>query len=174
MGGFIVNILGALLIMLGCTAAGIIKARSLSESDKTYAALIAALMLIKSEVSSRSAPLDEVMRTVQSAAAGNVKQFVMYIGDSFPKLGEKTFCQIWEEAAESFLKSISPRALSSVKTLGASLGRYDSDMQCAALCRCIEELSAEQRSLMETLCANKRMYVGVGGAAGLIIAIALI
>lgn len=174
MGGFIVNILGALLIMLGCTAAGIIKARSLSESDKTYASLIAVLLLIKSEVSSRSAPLDEVMHTVQSAASGNVNQFVMYIGDSFPKLGEKTFCEIWEEAAVNCLKNISPRALSAVKTLGSSLGRYDSDMQCAALCRCIEELSAEQKFLRETLCANKRMYVGIGGAAGLIIAIVLI
>ena len=30
------NLIGAMLIMLSCTAAGIMKARSLSELDKTY------------------------------------------------------------------------------------------------------------------------------------------
>ena len=46
------NLIGAALIMLGCTVAGIIKARSLSETDKTYGALISALSLMKSEISS--------------------------------------------------------------------------------------------------------------------------
>lgn len=58
--------------------------------------------------------------------------------------------------------------------LGGSLGKYESAMQCAAIGRCIDELSAEQKSLRETLGTNKRMYIGIGGAAGLIIAIVLI
>mgnify|MGYP000201809756 CR=1 FL=1 len=59
-------------------------------------------------------------------------------------------------------------------TIGSSLGRYDSAMQCEMLDRCINELSAEQNALRKTLCANKRMYIGIGGSVGLIIAIVLI
>ena len=33
------NLIGAMLIMLSCTAAGLMKARSLSELDKTYGTL---------------------------------------------------------------------------------------------------------------------------------------
>ena len=53
------NLIGAMLIMLSCTAAGIMKARSLSELDKTYGTLIAMLTLIKNEIVTLSAPLDE-------------------------------------------------------------------------------------------------------------------
>lgn len=44
------NLIGAMLIMLSCTAAGLMKARSLSELDKTYGTLIAMLTLIKNEI----------------------------------------------------------------------------------------------------------------------------
>ena len=47
-------------------------------------------------------------------------------------------------------------------------------MQCAAIDRCINEMSLEQQNLRLLLGANKRMYIGVGGAMGLIIAIVLI
>ena len=111
------NLIGAMLIMLSCTAAGIMKARSLSELDKTYGTLIAMLTLIKNEIITLSAPLEE---------------------------------------------------------LGASLGRYDSTMQCTAIDRCINEISLEQQTLRLSLSSNKRMYIGIGGATGLIIAIVLI
>lgn len=45
------NLIGAMLIMLGCAAAGIMKAHGLGELDKTYSSLISALMLMKSEIS---------------------------------------------------------------------------------------------------------------------------
>ena len=44
------NLIGAMLVMLGCTAAGIIKAHSLSQLDKTYSTLISALIDRKSVV----------------------------------------------------------------------------------------------------------------------------
>lgn len=168
------NLIGAALIMLGCTVAGIIKARSLSETDKTYGALISALSLMKSEISSRAAPLDEVLRIIGNTANGEVGRFVLTVSSDFPKLGEESFCDIWSKAAQSSLQSVSQRSLSAVKTLGSSLGRYDSAMQCEMLDRCINELSAEQNALRKTLCANKRMYIGIGGLVGLIIAIVLI
>ena len=168
------NIVGVILIIFGCTAAGIKKARSLSELDRTYSELISALSLIKSEISSRASPLDEVLHTVAGTADGAVGRFVICVRDDFPNLGEEPFCCIWSKAAESCLDGLSERALTAVKALGSSLGKYDGSMQCASLDRCISELSSEQKALREMLSANRRMYVGIGAASGLIIAIVLI
>ena len=64
------NLIGAMLIMLSCTAAGIMKARSLSELDKTYGTLIAMLTLIKNEIVTLSAPLDEAFERAAGLANG--------------------------------------------------------------------------------------------------------
>lgn len=168
------NMIGAMLIMLSCTAAGIMKARSLSELDKTYGALIAALTLIKSEIATLSPPLDEAFERAAGLANGDVGRFMSQVRRDFEKLGEDSFCGIWCSAARDDLQSLSERALSAVEELGASLGRYDGAMQCAAIDRCINEMSLEQQNLRLLLGANKRMYIGVGGAMGLIIAIVLI
>ena len=72
------------------------------------------------------------------------------------------------------LQSLSKRALSAVEELGASLGRYDSTMRCTAIDRCINEISLEHQTLRLSLSSNKRMYIGIGSATGLIIAIVLI
>ena len=168
------NMIGAMLIMLSCTAAGIIKARSLSELDKTYGALIAALTLMKSEITTLSAPLDAVLGRIADSAEGDTGRFARQVKRDFEKLGEDSFCSIWSSAAHDNLQGVSKRALSAVKELGASLGRYDSVMQCAAIDRCVNEITLEQQALRTTLGANKRMYIGIGGAMGLIIAIVLI
>ena len=164
------NMIGAMLIMLSCTAAGLMKARSLSELDKTYGMLIAMLTLIKNEIVTLSAPLDEAFER----AAGDVGRFMSQVRRDFEKLGEDSFCGIWCSAARDDLQSLSKRAISAVEELGASLGRYDSTMQCTAIDRCINEISLEQQTLRLSLSSNKRMYIGIGGATGLIIAIVLI
>lgn len=168
------NIIGAMLIMFSCTAAGIMKARSLSELDKTYGTLIAVLTLIKSEIATLLAPLDEAFEKAAGLANGDVGRFMSQVRHDFEKLGEDSFCGIWCSAARDNLQGLSERALSAVEELGASLGRYDGAMQCAAIDRCINEMSLEQQNLRLLLGANKRMYIGVGGAMGLIIAIVLI
>lgn len=168
------NIIGAMLIMFSCTAAGIMKARSLSELDKTYGTLIAVLTLIKSEIATLSAPLDVTLGRAAGLANGDTERFLSRVGRSFEKLGESSFCSIWCSAARDNLQSLSKRALSAVEELGASLGRYDGAMQCTAIDRCINEISLEQQTLRLSLSSNKRMYIGIGGATGLIIAIVLI
>lgn len=168
------NLIGAMLIMLSCTAAGIMKARSLSELDKTYGTLIAMLTLIKNEIVTLSAPLDEAFERAAGLANGDVGRFMSQVRRDFEKLGEDSFCGIWCSAARDNLQSLSKRALSAVEELGSSLGRYDSTMQCTAIDRCINEISLEQQTLRLSLSSNKRMYIGIGGATGLIIAIVLI
>lgn len=80
------NLIGAMLIMLGCAAAGIMKAHGLGELDKTYSSLISALMLMKSEISSRASALDDVMNVARSSAAGDTARFIGTVIENFQYL----------------------------------------------------------------------------------------
>ncbi len=168
------RLIGAMLIMLGCTAAGLMKAHMLEQRDKTFGELITILTLMRSEICSRAVPLDEALRITYGAATGDTGRFLRRVSGDFSELGKRSFCDIWSDAAASCLQILPPHSLSAVKALGSSLGRYDAAMQCTALERCINDIAAEHSTLRETLCASKKMYVGVGSAAGLILAIVLI
>lgn len=168
------NLLGAILLISGGLAAGIMKACALTEADRTYSAMIQALSFINSEISSRRAPLDDILLRLKANCPRQISIFVSRLSDGLLKLDEQTFCAVWTSSAEDCLQSLSPQSVAAVAALGLSLGRYDADMQCAALERCMAELSSERDEMRLRLSANKRMYIGLGGAGGLILAIVLI
>ena len=72
------------------------------------------------------------------------------------------------------MTQLSQASIVSVKSLGSSLGRYDAEIQCAAIERCMALLSQEQQAFSSGLSANKRMYIGISSGTGLIIAIMLL
>ncbi len=168
------NLLGAILLISGGLAAGIMKARALTDTDRTYSAMIHVLGFIKSEISSRKAPLDDILLRLKTNCPRQISLFVSRLSDGLLKLDEQTFCTVWTSSAEDCLQSLSPQSVAAVAALGSSLGRYDADMQCAALERCMAELLSARDEMRTRLSANKRMYIGLGGAGGLILAIVLI
>lgn len=168
------NLLGAILLVSGGLAAGIMKARALTETDRTYSAMLQALGFIKSEISSRKAPLDDILLRLKTNCPRQISLFVSRLSDGILKLDEQTFSAVWTSSAEDCLQSLSPQSVTAVAALGSSLGRYDADMQCAALESCMAELLTERDEMRTRLSANKRMYIGLGGAGGLIFAIVLI
>lgn len=168
------NWLGAAIIVAACSAIGINKARSLGSIEKCYAALISMLELLKGEICTRRAPMDEVFAVLEEGAAKPVRQFVSGAAEQLELLGEHSFAELWSGCAEKYLQQLSPASMSCVKSLGSSLGRYDAEMQCAAIERCMALLSQEQQDFKSGLNANKRMYIGIGSGTGLIIAILLL
>ena len=168
------NWLGAVIIVAACTVIGIKKAYSLGNTEKCYAALISMLEIAKGEICTRRAPMDEVFTVLEEGAAKQVKPFVSAAAAQLAALGEHSFAGIWCGCADKYLQQLSPASLAAVKSLGGSLGRYDAEMQCAAIERCMAVLSQEQQIFSSNLSENKRMYIGIGSGTGLIIAIMLL
>lgn len=168
------NWLGAVIIVAACSALGINKAFSLDNTEKCYASLISMLEIVKGEICTRRAPMDEVFRVLKEDAAKSVKLFVSGVAGQLDVLGEHSFAEIWSGCADKYLPQLSPASLASVKSLGSSLGRYDAEMQCAAIERCMAVLTQEQQAFRTGLDASKRMYIGIGSGTGLIIAIMLL
>ena len=168
------NWLGAVIIVAACSVIGINKACSLGNTEKCYAALISMLEIAKGEICTRRAPMDEVFTVLEEGAAKQVKPFVSAAAAQLAALGEHSFAEIWCGCADKYLQQLSPASLAAVKSLGGSLGRYDAEMQCAAIERCMAVLSQEQQIFSSNLSENKRMYIGIGSGTGLIIAIMLL
>ena len=168
------NWLGAVIIVVACSVIGIEKACSLGNTEKCYAALISMLEIAKGEICTRRAPMDEVFTVLEEGTAKPVRPFVSGAAEQLEALGEHSFAEIWCGCADKYLQQLSPASLAAVKSLGGSLGRYDADLQCAAIDRCMAVLSQEQQLFGSGLSANKRMYIGIGSGAGLIIAIMLL
>lgn len=168
------NYIGAVFLVISGFAAGIIKAHSLTELEKTYSSLISLLCFIKNEISSLSAPLDSILHSLESSCAASVRPFVEALSRAFDDLGERSFSEIWTNCVSCKLGIISERGRRALTDLGGSLGKYDAALQCAEIERCICEICAERDALRLGLTANKRMYIGIGTASGLIIAIMLV
>lgn len=168
------NWLGAVIIVAACSVIGTKKACSLGNTEKCYAALISMLEIAKGEICTRRAPMDEVFTVLEEGAAKQVRPFVSAAAAQLAALGEHSFAEIWCGCADKYLQQLSPASLAAVKSLGGSLGRYDAEMQCAAIERCMAVLSQEQQIFSSNLSANKRMYIGIGSGTGLIIAIMLL
>lgn len=167
------NWLGAVIIVAACSVIGINKACSLGNTEKCYAALISILEIAKGEICTRRAPMDEVFTVLEEGAAKQVRPFVSAAAAQLTALVEHSFAEIWCGCADKYLQQLSPASLAAVKSLGGSLGRYDAEMQCAAIERCMAVLSQEQQIFSSNLSENKRMYIGIGSGTGLIIAIML-
>ena len=168
------NWLGAVIIVAACSVMGIKKACSLGNTEKCYAALISTLEIAKGEICTRRAPMDEVFTVLDKSAAKPVRPFVSGAAAQLTALGEHSFAEIWCGCADKYLQQLSPASLAAVKSLGGSMGRYDTEIQCAAIERCMAVLSQEQQIFSSNLSANKRMYIGIGSGTGLIIAIMLL
>ena len=168
------NWLGAAIIVAACSVIGINKARSLGNTEKCYAALISVLEIAKGEICTRRAPMDEVFRVLAEGAAKPVRPFVSGAAAQLTALGDRSFAEIWCGCADKYLTQLSQASIASVKSLGSSLGRYDAEIQCAAIERCMALLSQEQQAFSSGLSANKRMYIGISSGTGLIIAIMLL
>lgn len=166
--------IGAIIIAFAGTAAGLIKARTLTRLDFLYSELTAALGVMKSEISSRAAPMDEIIGVISAGQAEYIDQFTSLLKDGLAHLGENSFCSIWDNAVTVGLRGISARCEFALHSLGGTLGRYEAAEQCAAIDRCTAVISAEQHQLQSGLNSNKRMYIGIGAALGLTVAIMLI
>ncbi len=168
------NWLGSIIIVAACSMMGIKKAADLGYTEKSYAVIISMLEVAKSEICTRRAPMDEVLRVLSDGAAKPIKPFLSALSERLCTLGEHSFAEIWRDCADKYLLSLPTSSLAAVKSLGASLGRYDAEMQLAAIQRCMTVLMQEQETFRARLNANKRMYIGIGSGTGLIIAIMLL
>ena len=111
-------------------------------------------------------PLPELCRKQARVGHPAVKAFFEEIYDSLSFLGDRSFTELWGQAADH-LKEISSADREALKHLGGSLGRYELQHQLGALRTCRNALSFSLEELKQNYPNQKKLGIGLSISAGL-------
>lgn len=164
--------IGALLIAAAAVIAGLRKAAEHKNRVKLIFSVINALELMKNEIVTLRTPMLEAVYIIEKD-----KRLSEFCGELLKYGGavsEKSFGEIWMDAAADKLSALPQGCLDAVKNLGTVLGRYDSQLQSAAIDRCMVILNVAGEEQSAQLRDRERLCVGAYGGLGLIAAIILI
>lgn len=165
---------GALLILLGSLLAGRQYALSRRRELRSLTALCAALERMERELSARALPLPELIALLARETAAPANAFFSRLSDGLSALGERSFRELWQDAAQSALSPQSARERDAFCELGAALGRYPLPEQTAAIRRCREELSTRRDACARRLRDDLRLGWGLSASLGFLLWILLI
>lgn len=162
--------IGALLVFLGCSAAGFSAASELKHERDLLHAFSASLALLRSEIGYRAHTLPEIFRKAS---------------DSAPEPLCGVFCKLAETVSEAPGESLSAHVTASLgfstplpqpiceafKYLGASLGGTDADAQLHTISLCEELIRTAGEELQKEFMQRCRARRTLGVCAGAVLAI---
>ncbi len=165
---------GAIILVISALYIGVSKAREERLRVKTLRELCSALEILKNEICTNRTSLGKVISMQSLHSSDELTSFFSDIEKSFYDLGNRRFSDIWNECIENSLSILPDKAKNELIALGNSLGRYDADLQKQAIERCAYALQRECETLESVLINNEKMYIGLSGGAGLILALMLV
>lgn len=166
--------IGAIILVISALYIGISKAREERQRVKILRELCSALNILKNEICANRTPLGKVISMQSLNSTDTLKAFFSNLGIELENLGDRRFADIWKECIGFSLNILPEKSKTELIALGNSLGRYDSELQKQAIERCIYTLQDECVLLESGLANNEKMYIGLSGGAGLIIALMLV
>lgn len=168
------RVFGAAILILALTSIGISKALEFRKRLTVMQDLILMLDSAKSELCTSRMPMNRIIKRIEQNSRGDVKRFAEKLLLSMDRLGEAEFSSLWNETVTEVFASLPSDCISELTNLGTSLGRYNVDMQIEAIDRCKQVLVKNIDELRPQNGKMQKMYIGLYGGAGLIVAIMLI
>ncbi len=132
------------------------------------------LQLIRSELHSCPAELSTILDNIQGRLQWAASNFVHSLANSMDRLGETTFCQLWEECIAAHLSELHEEEQKLLLDMGGVIGRYDAAQQIISLDAAIEKFLFWENERAKGLESDKKLSVGLPGALGLMLVIVLI
>lgn len=166
--------LGALVVVISAFFIGVSKAREEKNRVRTLRDLISALDILKNEICTNKTPIGKILSMDCMLTFKTLNSFFKALETEFSDLGDKRFSNIWSECINNTLMLLPDKSKNELLVLGNNLGRYDSELQKEAIERCIRVLQSECEELERGLNNNEKMYIGLYGGAGLVLALVLI
>ena len=168
-----IRIIGAILIVLSCSAVGYYLVLNHKKEEKTLAQLIAVLDFMECELQYRLTPLPELCRMAAAENRGIVCDLMLTLANELDSQisPDASTCM---NAAITKHPKLPERTKSLLLKLGGSLGRFDMDGQLRGL----ENARQLCRKEMDSLGANRdqrlKNYQTLAICAGVALAILLI
>lgn len=166
--------LGAILIVLAGLCSGAIYSGEKKQRLRGLEDICTALELMSGELQTRLSSLPELCNELKDRSEGAVQIFFNNLSKSFNRLGETEFSSLWDENARENLKILNDEELRQVSSLGKVLGRCEVERQLEALTSVISYMRTSLENARKTYPQEKKLGLGVGTAAALLLALVLL
>lgn len=162
---------GALLIILGCTLYGFLKAAVLCKRARCLGAFLESLRFMEAELIGRATPLPEMLLQLSETARPEVRGFYKALSEKMDAAFENGFASLWRETLlNGELLCLSPYQRAELERPGAMLGRYDHKEQVGAIESALSRLEPELRRANGRAKDGLRLYTGLGLVGGIMAA----
>ena len=165
------RVIGALLLIAAASGFGMIRASELRKRPAVLHAMINAIMLLKSDISSRGMSLPDAAAHVAGQCAEMIRPMFLTVCVML-KRDSGTFFDAWNSGIDE-ISCLLPQEAESLRDLGAHLGKYDVSAQANALEACIDAMNEYEHGAAQDFKQFGRLYTGLGLTVGTMLAVAL-
>lgn len=173
---FIVKLVGAVLVTVGCAGIGFYKSSEILQRIEELREFQRLLLLLKSEIQYLAQPLPEALAKVAVRAKGKYRDFFSELEKIlYDKQGE-SFAEIWSNGVRKYFSDTSLKEddLKLLCNIGDNIGFLDKQTQLSALEMYMENLKINIQYLIQNAAARQRVCKCVGAFCGLLAVILLI
>lgn len=133
-----------------------------------------ALRQLYAELNARLSPLPQITDRLIKNNGKYAPAFFSEINTGLIHLGEISFCEIWENAADKTLDCIGAQEKDELKRLGNILGAYKIEEELNAVTLCRTELEKKLDFAEKELAEQERTCIGICSVLGVLVAVVLI
>lgn len=160
-----IRMTGALLLLLGGLALGLLPVRELSRRCNALRAWEDALLLLRGELSFSLPAMPQLLETLRLKALSPAGETFARVREGLGELGERSFDQIWTQAVTQY-GGLRGEDLAPLLRLGETLGRYDREDRDRAIEAVRDQLSRREAHCREELKNKGRAYSALGLSLG--------
>jgi stage III sporulation protein AB len=170
-----IRFIGAVLLITGAAAWGLMSVLKLRSRVKNLGALISALSVMKSEICDRLTPMPELLKQLGNEATYPASLLFKNASDKMPSLGSRSFSAIWSQAVLNTPELLlTPQEALVLTELGMCLGRYDIGEQRSAIQYAQRRMDEYSRKAETDRERNSKVHAFLGVAAGLFAVVILL
>lgn len=168
------RLLGAGLILLAACGVGGVNWLDRQRHLRCLRALCEALSLLHAELKTNRTPLTRLLPYAAEQAEDRASAFLRQVSDSLTQLGERSFSELWQEAACCQLSVLRQGELEELLSVGRVLGRFELQEQLNTLTRCESRLRARLEQNEARSRDEARLSLGLPAAAGALLVLLLL
>ena len=168
------KLFGSMLLLAGCSGAGIILVKRLENRAKILQSMISVLEIMEREMGFRLSTLDEIIDAARRDVSGPVKEFLCRCLTVLNEKCDVLFSEIWSQALNECLPMLNWTDRESMLALGAVLGRYDAESQKQMIEHVRMRLEESLAEAKKECRSHGKVYRTVGATAGALLVILLL
>ena len=164
------NVLGLALTILGIVGIALHDCSCRRQRIQTLQELNTALELMEGELGTNNLPMPALCHFLSMQTAGAAARFFSQLAEGLGRLGELSFAELWQEAAEASFQNLGRSELETV----VRLGRYELHRQLGAIATCRTALETNLHAARRACPGEQKLTIGLSISAVLLLVILFI